>query len=208
MSKKIVTIDLAILMSNVIPYYDTMASNGFQISGSFIENGPLKDMGIDQNSLSIILCNIILPLVKRIGMENVHVIYEQNDMVHFLNQNKDSEVYNIDFHSDCLDYMNEPMVGPHSWASYGLDNGLISEYHWIGADNSNMDEVTSYDIKRATIRALNPFTLLDAQELIISLSSNWFTNSQMPVINTIMQTIKIVGGKLPEVENYPNERQA
>ena len=206
MSKKIVTIDLAILMNNIIPYYDTMASNGYPVSESFIEDGPLRNASIDQNGFYVILCNIILPLVKKIGIENVHVIYEQSDMVHFLKQNQDSEVYNIDFHSDCLDYMKEPMVNPHTWASYGLDNGLISKYHWIGADNSNTGEVTS-DIEVTTLRTLNPFILLDAQELIISLSSCWFTRSQLPILDIIMQTIKTVGGKLPEVENYFNERQ-
>ena len=119
--KTIISIDMNIIMSPSLPLYGRDIREFDSIeryidSNNFILYAP-ADLGIYGRLTN----EILIPYLKKLPKEKVHLVYGQEDTLHYLNE--PSTIINIDFNNDIDDYTDR--IYNNNWISYGFEIQLL-----------------------------------------------------------------------------------
>lgn len=193
-TETILTIDFDIIMGPSIEIYNNLINERFGIKNAAEEiNGLLFYCNADLNIYSK-LTTYLLQLYGYINPNNVHFIYDHEQVCNYLEKNKKYNIINIDHHHDYGYNKNSPELYCGNWVLKMEEENLLNSYLWIGDPSSvvipeKKDEfINFYDYD------LNLLQIPD--KLIICASFQWIPEQFHPLFYLWLQLYNLYYGSI------------
>lgn len=205
MIKNVLTIDIDFISYDLKKYNDKVMSEltpsqNWQVI-RWVTG--LKDFRKCDDSLSFI--------IKTIGQKCKETTFasvtEHHDVIEVLEKYgvKKANLWNIDYHHD-LGYDN--ILGEldcSNWVVYARQNKLISNYTWIGQDDSEFPLASPIHYRYSSYKDLN-MEQIPNFDLVVFVTSKWYTPPVLQKYNRLLYSYAISKqnkiGKFMEIPNY------
>lgn len=180
--QNIVTIDFDIIMAPSIEIYNTFV-NEQQGINDFAErcNNLLAYCNADlslYSSLSFYIFRVFETLKK----EQIHFIYDHDQICQYINPNKKYNIYNIDHHHDCGYPNSNPDLYCGNWVLKLKEQEIINKYEWITDYNANSN--IPKDIgEKFFLNHYDLYSLPKPDLFVICLSYSWVPSQFIPLFN-------------------------
>lgn len=190
--RSILSIDFDFIMSPCINLYNSYCY-GNQ-NPSIIWENIKHEIGDIEQHLKYDAASLLLldKIIKRSGIINIIKINSHDDLIREIIENQEEDnsnvlykVYNIDFHHDILydkedcsklRYFNEKKCS--NWVGYLYYKGLLKEYHWYKANNSQLPDLNM--IKEASEELFNKIFIHPYRDLKNELAQSIFDEEFKP----------------------------
>lgn len=180
-TKNIVTIDFDIIMAPSIEIYNLFVSeiNGVNYFAEQ-ENHLLSFCNADLSIYSA-LSFYIYRMFEILHKEQIHFVYDHDQICKYIESDKKYNIYNIDHHHDCGYHHKNQMLYCGNWVIKLKEQNIINNYTWItdySASNlpddiGNKKLIYDYDL----------YSLPSPDILVICLSPSWIPKQFLPLFD-------------------------
>lgn len=197
--KKILSIDLDIIMSPCIQLYNNYATDNWdRLCGHFEILKFAKPDLVHYRKL----IDMIVKFTKTLQKENIHFIKSHEMIVHHIDELNDTIcLINIDHHHDIAydkkDVENKvETLNCGNWVKYLFERDKIESYTWIRNEDSTDYEDESFKFVPLQMMEINLDSLDAPDELFICLSPQWIP----PHLRTLYYIIVDIFNDIYETE--------
>lgn len=190
--KNILTIDFDIIMEPSISLYNNQVpGTDWNYLSSTNSYGSIL---IGNYNTYNKLTNYLLYLTKKLSKEQIHIIFDHDDVIQFLNPEESYIVTNIDHHHDCgykqPEESKTETLNCGNWVKY-VPN--LVKYFWVKNPNSSLHPTE--EIQTADINDMNLNNLTICDELFLCFSIPWVPPCNqalfyiwLDILNTVYDT--------------------
>ena len=210
MRRKIIySIDLSMIMHNVITYYSEMLNFRGSIDEQSTYGTPLQFMAGDMGYYKILVTDVLFKMYPNLSIKNIHFVYNQCDTLHFIDKESENIIYN--FYGQLDTDMYSGQVYNNNWISYGIDTKKIQNLIWIKANNSPQYDISKYEdvIDESNILDnLNLQMLPIPDDIVIALSTWAVLPTHWPLIDSLIENTGVYFNEIIKIEDYQFERDS
>jgi len=182
--KNIVTIDFDIIMAPSIELYNNFINEEFCVEDIAVQiNDLIKYCNADLNKYSYISM-YIFHLFNFLPQENIHFVFDHDQLYDYTSDEYQYNVINIDHHHDCGYPRANSDLYCGNWALKLEENNRLKEYLWLANETSSPfpEELLNKEkFKTDIITNYNLFDIPTPDILVICASFAWIPTQFIPL---------------------------
>lgn len=176
--ENIVTVDFDIIMAPSIEIYNRLIGEERGINDIAEYGSNLMSYCNADLCIYSVLSFYIFKTFESLKKEQIHFVYEHDQVYNYLEADKKYNVFNIDHHHDCGYYETSELYCGN-WVLKMQQNNKLNNYLWI-CDNNSSDLPDNIG-KKITLDRFNLSSLPTPDMLVLCLSEAWVTKQFIPL---------------------------